>query len=295
LANVALVRRKAVPYAFIAPLGILLLVVNLYPILYSLYLSLSVWPIDRFLEGPHLAGLVNYSKLLHTDRMWGSVSFMIFYVVGSISLEFLIGMIVALLLDSRLIARGLVRSIVVLPLAVAPLAVALTWRNLFDVDYGLINWVLGTTGPRAIIWLSTLPWARIAIVIVDVWIRAPFVAIVLLAGLQAIPDDYTEAARIDGGSAWQIFWRITFPLLRPSILVLAVFLTTDAVRMFDLSYAITNGGPYATTETLSFYSFMAAFQYMELPLAAAISWFVFGLNLLITVIFFRILWIRVEV
>jgi multiple sugar transport system permease protein len=294
LANVAALRRKALPYAFIAPLGVLLLVVNLYPIFYSLYLSLSVWSADRFMDGPQLAGLVNYGKLLHTDRLWSSIGFMVFYIVGSITLEFVLGTIVAVLLDSRMPARGLIRSIVVLPLALAPLAVALTWRNLFDVDFGLINWVLGTTGPRAIVWLSTLPWARIAIVIVDVWIRAPFVAIVLLAGLQAIPDDYTEAARIDGGSAWQVFWRITIPLLRPSILVAAVFLTTDAVRMFDLSYAITNGGPFASTETLSFYAFMAAFQYMELPLAAAISWFVFGLNLIITLVFFRTLWVKVE-
>jgi multiple sugar transport system permease protein len=278
----------------VAPLAVLLLVVNFYPILYSLQLSLSRWPMQRFYEGPTFAGLVNYVDLLHSDRLWGSVSFVAFYVVASVSLSFLLGLGLALLLDTRLPARAVIRSVVILPIAMAPLVVALTWRQLFDSDFGVINYLIALAGAPHLSWLSTLPWARIAIVLVDVWQSVPFVGIVLLAGLQAIPDEYYEAARIDGGNAWRVFQSITLPLLRPAILVAGVILTTNAVRMFDLSYALTLGGPYASTETLSFFAFDQAFVAFNLPLAAAVSWVVFGLNLVITLIFVRVLHVRID-
>lgn len=292
--NVARIRRKTLPYTFVAPLAVLLLVVNFYPIFYSLQLSLSHWPVDRFLEGPTFAGLDNYQQLLRSDRLWGSVSFMGFYVLTSVSLTFVLGLMVALLLDSRLPARGLIRSVVILPIAMAPLVVALTWRQLMDADFGVVNFGLGLLGIPHVAWLSTLPWARFAIVIVDVWHEVPFVGIVLLAGLQAIPVELYEAARIDGGNRWRLFRSITLPLLRPAILVACVILTTNAVRMFDLSYALTSGGPFASTETLAFFAFDQAFQAFNLPLAAAVSWFVLALNLIITIVFVRILNVRID-
>src|SRR5262249_25090484 len=144
-----------------------LLVVNFYPILYSLRLSLSLWPIERFMEGPTFAGLVNYEKLLGSERMWSSVSFMLFYVGSFVPIVFVLGLGIALLLDSRLPARGVIRSVVVLPIPMAPLVIALTWRALLDSDFGLMNYLLGGLGIPKIAWISTLPWARIAIVIVD--------------------------------------------------------------------------------------------------------------------------------
>lgn len=295
MANVARMRRKAVPYTFVVPLLVVLALVNFYPILWSLRLSLSVWPVEKFAEGPTFAGLVNYQKLLEMERLWSAVSFMVFYVISSVTLVFFLGMIVALLLDTDLPARGVIRSVVVLPIAMAPLIIALTWRHLLDSDFGVINYVLKQFGAQRIVWLSTLPWAQLAIVIVDVWHHVPFVAIVLLAGLQAIPDEYYEAARIDGGGRRQVFWAITLPLLRPAILVAAVILTTNAVRMFDLSFALTGGGPHASTETLTYFAFVQAFQAFNLPLAAAASWLVFGLNLIITLIYLKFLYVKVEV
>jgi multiple sugar transport system permease protein len=287
-------RRKALPYSFVAPLAVLLLVVNFYPIFYSLQLSLSHWPVDRFLEGPTFAGLDNYQQLLRSDRLWGSLSFMTFYVLSSVSLTFVLGLMVALLLDSHLPARGVIRSVVILPIAMAPLVVALVWRQLMDSDYGVLNYGLGLIGVPKIAWISTLPWARFAIVIVDVWHEVPFVGIVLLAGLQAIPIELYEAARIDGGDRVRVFRSITLPLLRPAILVACVIVTTNAVRMFDLSYALTLGGPFASTETLAFFAFNQAFQAFNLPLAAAVSWFVLGLNLIITITYVRILHVRID-
>jgi multiple sugar transport system permease protein len=295
MANVARMRRKALPYTFVLPLSVILLLVNFYPLLYSIRLSLSTWPMDKFMEGPTFAGLVNYERVFQSERMWSSISFMAFYVVTSVVAVFIFGMVVALLLDTNLPARGLIRSVIVLPIAMAPLIIALTWRHLLDADFGVVNFFLGLFGIRSIAWLSTLPWAKIAIVIVDVWHHVPFVGIVLLAGLQSIPEEYRDAARIDGGSRWQIFWKITLPLLRPAILVAAVVLTTNAVRMFDLSFALTGGGPAASTETLTFFAFNQAFQAFNLPVASAVSWVVFAFNLTITLIFVRVLYVKVEV
>jgi multiple sugar transport system permease protein len=295
MANVARMRRKTLPYTFVLPLSVILLLVNFYPLLYSIRLSLSVWPMDKFMEGPTFAGLVNYERVFQSERMWSSLSFMGFYVISSVVAVFVLGMVVALLLDTNLPARGLIRSVIVLPIAMAPLIIALTWRHLLDADFGVVNFFLSLLGVRSIAWLSTLPWAKIAIVIVDVWHHVPFVGIVLLAGLQSIPDEYREAARIDGGSRWQIFWKITLPLLRPAILVAAVVLTTNAVRMFDLSFALTGGGPAASTETLTYFAFNQAFQAFNLPVASAVSWVVFAFNLTITLIFVKILYVKVEV
>src|SRR4051812_7936988 len=194
MANVARMRRKALPYTFVLPLSAVLLLVNFYPLLYSIRLSLSVWPMDKFMEGPTFAGLVNYERVFQSERMWSSISFMAFYVVTSVVAVFIFGMVVALLLDTNLPARGLIRSVIVLPIAMAPLIIALTWRHLLDADFGVVNFFLGLFGIRSIPWLSTLPWAKIAIVIVDVWHHVPFVGIVLLAGLQSIPEEYREAA-----------------------------------------------------------------------------------------------------
>jgi multiple sugar transport system permease protein len=199
------------------------------------------------------------------------------------------------LLDSRLQLRGVFRSLIILPMAMAPLAVGLTWNYLLSQNYGLLNYFLQLVGIKPIAWLSTLPWARISLVIVEVWQHTPFFAIVLLAGLQAIPDEYSEAAHIDGAGAWQVFWRITLPLLRPALMVALVIRTTNAVRMFDHTYALTGGGPYATTETFSFLAYVEAFQLHNVPYAAAISWLVFVLNLAITLFFIRVLYAKVEV
>ncbi len=288
-------RRKALPYVFVTPLAVLLILVNFYPMLFSLRLSLSVWPVEKLLEGPTLTGFTNFEHMIGDERLWGSTRFMVFFVVGSMTFELVLGMAVALLLNTRLRARGLIRSIVILPLAMAPLVVGLTWRYMLSGVYGMANYLLSLLGLKPVAWLSTLPWAQLSVVIVEVWQYTPFVALVLLAGLQGIPKEYEEAARIDGASGWQVFWTVTLPLLRPALMVAAVIRTTNAVRMFDLSYVLTGGGPFASTETYSYLAYLEAFTKFQLPYAAAISWLVFLLNLAITLLFVRILYVKLEV
>jgi multiple sugar transport system permease protein len=288
-------RRYVVPYAFVFPIVVLLTLVNLYPMLYSVYLSLCSWPMDKFLADPTFAGLVNFEHMFEDQRLWNSISFMVFYVVGAMVCELVLGLIVALLLDRPMHGRGIFRSLIIAPMAMAPLVVGICWSYLFNYDFGLINYSLTTVGLKSVVWLSAMPWARISLVIVEVWQHTPFFVIVLLAGLQAIPPEYDEAARIDGGGPWSIFWHITLPLLRPALLVALVVRTTNAVRMFDQAYALTGGGPATNTETFSLLAYLEAFQLHNVPYAAAISWFIFVLNLAITLLFIRVLYTKVEV
>lgn len=293
--NTARLRRRALPYAFVSPLVVLLTLINFYPVMYSLYLSLCTWPIERFRLGPTFAGLVNYARMAGDQRLWTSVNFMVFYVVLAISMELVVGMGVALLLDSRMLLRAAIRSAVVLPRAMSPLVVGLTWRYLFNYDYGVVTYITKLAGLSPVAWLSTRVPARLAIVLVEVWQNMPFVALVLLAGLQAIPDEYAEAARVDGASPWQVFWRVTLPLLRPAILVALVLRVTNAIRMFDISYGLTGGGPYASTETFSYLAYVQGFESYNIPYAAAISVVILLLNLVVTIAFIRVLYVKVEV
>ena len=293
--NVTRLQRKALPYIFVLPVVLLLLLVNFYPMLYSFRLSLSVWPPEKLLSDPEFAGLVNIQRMFTDARLWNSAKFTFLYTVIAISLEFILGIIVAVNLDSSIKARGFVRSVVIMPIAMAPLVAAVMWGYMLNGEYGLINYLLSVVGIKPVPWLSANPWALISVVIVDLWQHTPFVAIVLLAGLQAIPDHYAEAAHVDGASKWQVFWSITLPLLRPALLVAGVIRTTNAVRMFDLSYALTAGGPFQSTETFSYLAYEYAFRTFEVPYAAAISWLVFLLNLIISVGIVRVLYAKIEV
>ena len=288
----ARLRRRVLPYGFVAPAVLLLLAVNFYPMLFSLQLSLSTWPPERLLQGPVFAGLLNVQKMLSDARLWSSARFTFAYASAAVLLELVLGVATAVLLDARFHGRTLLRSLVVLPLAMAPIVVGVMWAYVLNTDYGLMNYLLRQIGGPAIAWRSTMPWAGVSIVLADLWQYTPFVAVIALAGLQAIPEHYAEAARIDGASGWQVFWRITLPLLRPVLLVAAVLRTTNAVRMFDLSYTITGGGPVQATETFSFLAYAQAFGANDLPYAAAISWLVFLLNLAITLVLVRALMAR---
>lgn len=289
------IRKQVLPYLFILPVAVVLLLVNFYPMFYSLRLSLSSWPIDKLRDGPTLSGFGNFQRMFSDRRLLGATGFMLFYVTSAVTVEFTIGMVVATILNSRLPARGVIRSLIILPMAVAPLVASIIWRYLLNSDYGTVNYGLTLLGIKRVGWLSTLPWARISIVIVEVWQYVPFVSLILLAGLQAVPDEYVEAARIDGASARQVFSRITLPLLRPAILVALVIRTTNAVRMFDTSFALTGGGPFSSTETYSLVAYTNAFQGFDLPYAAANTWLIFVLNVIITLVFVRILLVKVEV
>jgi multiple sugar transport system permease protein len=190
-------------------------------------------------------------------------------VLLAISIEFILGMLAALLLNHEIKGKGLFRSFILLPMMCTNVVIGLTWRLLLNYQYGLVNYYLGQLGILPIEWLSSPKVAMTSVVIVDVWNTTSFVALMLLAGLQSLPEEPFEAARMDGASSLQTFYYLTLPLLRPIILVVLLWRFIDTFRIFDVIYLLTAGGPARVTETVSIYVYRYGFQSFNLGIAAA--------------------------
>jgi len=230
-------RRLAV--LMVAPSMILIAIVAVWPIIYAIWLSLHEYSVrvaglSRW-AGPF--GLRNYSNALSDPAWWAALEHTLIFTVVSVALELLIGLAMAMAMHEAFRGQGLLRTVVLVPWAVLTVVTAIMWQTMFVSPYGFVNTVLGTST----VWLGSEPQALIIIIIADVWKTAPFMALLILAGLQVIPGEIYEAAKVDGATTWQRFTRITLPLLTPAILVALIFRTLDALRIFDLPYVLTGG------------------------------------------------------
>src|SRR3954452_5733103 len=219
----------------VAPSLILIALVAAWPIIYALWLSLHEYSVrvaglSRW-AGP--VGLRNYSNALSDPDWWAAFTHTIIFTVASVSLELVIGLGMALGMHAAFRGQGLLRTVVLVPWAVLTVVTAIMWQTIFVSPYGIVNTVFGAIGlPDDTVWLRQQPQALIVMIIADTWKTAPFMALLLLAGLQVIPGDIYEAAKVDGATAWQRFTRITLPLLMPALLVALIFRTLDALRIF---------------------------------------------------------------
>lgn len=268
---------------FVAPALVLLCLVTLYPVLYVIYLSLHrnllIFRISRFI------GLDNYRFLLQDDRFWNALGNTVYFTGVSVALELLLGLSVALLLNRSFRFKGFVIALVLIPWAMPTVVSARIWEWMYNTDLGILNYLLGLK----INWLGSPVWALNAAVFMDVWKTTPFVIILLAAGLKTIPAELYGAARIDGAGGWQIFRRIMLPLLKPVVLVVLLFRTLDAFRVFDAVYVLTGGGPANTTETLSIYAYKVLFQTLQFGYGSTISIVVFLCVGLISVFYIKVL------
>ena len=287
-------RRKKVlgQYLFVVPLVVVLSFVTIYPILFSVKLSFSSWPLERMLQSPEWAGLVNFRRMLSDPDISRSIWFTFVFAVSSSVFSLLLGTGVALFLNTKFHGRAFTRGAILLPMVVAPVVAGAIWRYMFNMEFGFINYILSLFRIAPIGWLSEPSWAMFACIFTDVWLQLPFVSLILLAGLQSVPIQLYEAARLDGANRWKVFRLITLPMLRPTIGVAVVIQWTHAFRAFDQIFALTSGGPYRTTETLSLLSYTVAFEYFQLTYAAAITWVVFLVNLVVSILFIKILLLR---
>ena len=266
-------RRWAV--LFVAPTLLLLSVFAVGPIAASLWLSLRrrlpIFGIDEFV------GLRNYLTLAGDERFWHACGITLYFAAVSVVLEVALGLGLALLLTGRdgwgrpRRVSGWLRVAVLVPWAVPTVVSARIWEWLYQPDYGLFNYLLRASGlagaPAS--WLAT-PWSALhAAIAMDVWKATPFAALLLLGGLQTIAPDLYLAARVDGASRWAVFRRVTWPLLTPMVLVVLIFRTMDALRVFDAVYVLTGGGPGNGTETLSIYAYKTLFQSLQFGYGAA--------------------------
>lgn len=241
-------------YLFVLPVILFTAVFVVLPVLGTLITSLFR---DVTFLSRAFRGLGNYTRLLSDLHFWQSTAFTLLFVLVSVGLEMVLGTIFALVLNEKLPLRGMLRVVILIPWAI-PIAIsARVWELMYNFEYGLLNFLvqaLGLSGDP-VNWLGSSVGAFFAIVISDVWKTTPFITIIILAGLSTVPQDLYKQAMIDGTTFVQRFFKITLPLLKPALVVALLFRTIDAIRIFDLVYVLTGGGPGGSTTSLSLYAF----------------------------------------
>jgi multiple sugar transport system permease protein len=234
----------------LTPAMAVIALVAAYPIGYAIWLSLTEYSV-RVPGKWRFAGFDNYTEAFGSTEFWDAVKNTFVFTGISVTLELAIGLGMAIAMHEAFKGRGLLRTVVLVPWAVLTVVSAITWRTLFEPNLGLAPVLLGKIGVgEDIVWLGQEGYAMAVMILADVWKTAPFMALLLLAGLQVIPDDVYDAAKVDGATTWQRFRRITIPLLMPAILVALIFRTLDALRIFDLPYVLTGGSNGTTTLSL---------------------------------------------
>jgi multiple sugar transport system permease protein len=276
----------------VAPALAVLLSLSIYPLLYSVQISLQT----DSPAGP-VWGLGNFERLLIDHFFWAAMAHTLIYAVAALLIEFFLGLGLALLLNSSIRGRRFFRATLLIPMMLPTVVVGVVWRLMFNPNFGTINGVLRQLGVNTeqLTWTASPRLALAAVIAVDVWQWTPFVFLVLLAGLQAIPQEPYEAARVDGSSSWQTFRHVTLPLLKPAILIVLLLRTMDLLRVFDQIFILTEGGPGFATETVSLYIYRAAFRFTDFGYAAAMSFVLLIITNLISTIYIRLLQSRESV
>jgi len=266
----------------LSPSFLVIALVAAYPIGYAIWLSLNEYSV-RVPGLSRWAGLSNYETALGSSEFWEAFRNTMVFTVSSVTIELVLGLAMALVMHEAFRGRGLVRTAVLVPWAILTVVTAITWRAIFESELGPVNAVLGTDT----VWLGQEGYAMAVMVIADVWKTAPFMALLLLAGLQVIPDDVYDAAKVDGATAWQRFRRITLPLLLPAIGVALIFRTLDALRIFDLPSVLTNGA--FGTNTLSLHAYQELTVNRLTGLGAALSILTFLIVMVVSFFYIRFL------
>ena len=236
---------KRLAFFMVSPSMLLIALVAAYPIIYAIWLSLHEYSV-RVAGLSRFAGLDNYTTALQNSDFWDALITTLIFTVASVFLELVIGLAMAMAMHAAFKGQGVLRTVVLVPWAILTVVTATMWRTIFESPQGFVNQIIGGDT----VWLGSEPQALIVIIIADVWKTAPFMALLILAGLQVIPSDIYEAAKVDGATAWQRFRKFTLPLLTPAILVALIFRTLDALRIFDLPYVLTKGSNGTTTLSL---------------------------------------------
>ena len=263
-----------------APAVIVMLLVAGYPIVNAFVLSLQRADL-RFPDANKFIGFDNYGTVLSSSLWWQDVFHTLIITGISVSIELVIGMLLALVMHRAIFGRGAVRTSILIPYGIVTVVAAFSWRYAWSLDSGWIPGLLGIkTDP-----LTQTGWSYVAVIITEVWKTTPFMALLLLAGLALVPDELHEAAKVDGANAWQRFWRITVPLIKPAILVALLFRTLDAFRIFDSVFILTAG--QNNTETVSILGYNQLLNRLNLGLGSTVSVLIFVMVVIIAAIFVK--------
>jgi multiple sugar transport system permease protein len=259
-------------WLLVTPAVLLILALSIYPLLFSIWVAFVNY--DFQIPGHAFVGLKNFQQVVVDPAARKSLGITALLTVTSVSIEFLLGLGLALALVKTFRGRGVLMSILIVPLFISPVIVGQAWAMLLQKPYGPTNYLLTQLlGFEVTIgWLSQWPWNFFALVIADVWQWTPFMFVILLAGLTAIPPHVFEAAELDGVGWWRTFWFITVPFIAPMMLLAVTFRLLDATKLFDTIFIMTGGGPGTQTYTASFYLYTIGFTQFHLSNATAGSW-----------------------
>ncbi len=278
-------------YLFLAPALLVIAVVALYPLGYTLWLSFQKKIIKLPWLGTGWIGLDNYRELIFDPRFWRAFFNTWMFTLVSVSLELILGLLAALAIHRTRVFTGLTRAALLLPWAIPEVVAAVMWLFLINPAFGLIPGFLRNIGvaENSLVFLAHPVTAWAVVIATDVWKNTPFMTLMLLAGLQVIPEDLYEAAAMDGASGPQAFWRITLPLLKPALLVALIFRTSQAFMVFGHIYTLTGGGPGNATESLAFLAYQAILNDMRFGYGSAICVFIFLSSFALALLYLRCL------
>jgi multiple sugar transport system permease protein len=256
------------PYLVMIPALILLFLFSIYPFLFLLKISFQKY--SPIAKNPPWVGFNNYVDLFQDHNFWNAIKVTGIFVVSTVSLEFIIGLGLAVILNQLNFGQRIFQSLILIPIAMAPTVVGLMFRFMMNSQYGVLNYFAEVFGFSRAAWLSEPSTALPALILTDIWQWTPFMMIILLAGLKGISDEPYEAARIDGANAWQTFMYVTIPQLSRIIYIALLLRTIDAFRIYDTIYMMTKGGPVNATSTLSWIVYDKGFKFLEFGYGAAI-------------------------
>lgn len=279
-------RKTLEGWLFIGPVILGVLTFQFVPILVSMYASLTSWD---GLRSPQFVGIANFVRLITNDRFFRiTLKNTLIYTFGHIPLTLGLALCLALLCNRKMIGVTWFRTAYFTPVVTNSVAISLVWLWLYAPDVGLFNWFLSLFGINGPDWLSSSRWAMPAIILVSVWHGAGYPMVILLAGLQGIPQMLYEAATIDGASAWRRFRHVTLPLLTPTLFFLTITQFISSFQVFGLIYVMTRGGPANATNVYIYYLYQNAFSYGKMGYASAMAWILFAVIASITLVQWRL-------
>lgn len=279
-------RRKFFMFFFI-PSALVLTAMVMYPLIYALIVSFTDSSLKRKGLG-QFVGLDNYLRVFEDTQFWSSAWTTAVFTVLVVSLEFVLGFIVAMMLNRIQRGKKLFFTIIIIPMLITPVAVGLIWRLLLHPELGIFNYLLEQIGIGGQAWLGDAKYAMFTVVMIDIWHQIPYMILLLLAGLVSLPDEPYEAAKIDGAGRFSAFWNVTVPLMKETIVVAILFRVITAIKTYDLIFVLTKGGPGTTTEVISYHIYKQAYTFLDTGYASAMSYLLMLVILFLSILFVRL-------
>ena len=275
---------------FMAPTVVFIIVMVLFPLAYIVYLSFTEWSMGVTL--PDFIGIENYGTLLQDERFTNATGRTLYLAFFSVVIELVLGTALALFLNRSFQGKNLVKTLFLLPMVATPIAVGMVWILIYEPTLGVANYLLEAVGMKPVLWLITSDMVLKSLIVIEIWEWTPMIMLIVLAGLAVLPTDPIESAVVDGATKLQIFTKITFPLILPTVIVAALLRMIDALKTFDIIYATTQGGPLNASETLNIMAYTVSFSYFQMGKGSALIVLFLGV---IAVVSAGMIWLRNKV